>query len=581
MVNTFLDDGSSTSTFDSASADVWLSNKTTLNLNPVSARQYLSSYQGTQLLNISGQTLVTTSGATFTGDIICQNFTSNGTTTTINTQNLTVTDPLVSIGTNNNSNTYDLGQYGWYNNGSGQQFFSLFRDASDSGIVKVVHGLTNQPSSTVVDLTGAIKSTVQVGTLDCVNITCSGTSMTQSDLNKITGITNGTASAGKAIVLDSNLNSSGTNLLTTSSIKCVNDVRLTNTSGNNFVIPDTSFLMWNTSTNINSIVLEAQTEYMRLTPATGLTVPATAPHVNYTVSGATIGSSNTITVATNTSLLIISTSNTARVLSRIAPTSGSFTAYQEMTVVNKTANPIILGHKQFTSSNPGFLKAHWYILYPNKYVDMRYDATDSCWTMGKLSVSTFDFNVIYWANDDLLKAYLNTNIGTYVAKINFNNSGQNINSLGVFENCISTVTSGTNWALSSISGSMLQASTTGNSLTDTESQKFYGYIYNVTSFVITFSSLTRGYYYQLTLWTMDMDGLSTDRQLKIVDNANNKQVSVSHQQVFTTNAANSPSVMISYIFQNVYPNTSRGFTITNLGSCQIYGCAVVALGVTI
>lgn len=580
-INSFLDTVGS-SAFDSTAADTWLLQKTTQSLAPSAGRNYLSTYQSTQLLNVSGQTVVTTSGATFTGDIICQNFTSNGTTTTINTQNLSITDPLVCIGTGNTaSDAVDLGQYCYYYS-SGQKYFSIFRDASDSGIVKIVHGLTVAPSSTVVDLTNAVKSTLQVGTIDCTGITLGGTSLstTATDLNKITGITNGTAIASKAIVLDSNLNSSGANLFTAASCKCTADLRLTNTSANQVVIPDSSYLMWNTSSNINSAI-ETITEYMRLTPSTGLTVPATAPHVNYTNSGATIGSSNTITTATNTSLLIISTANTARVLSRIAPTSGSFTAYQEMTIVNKTTAPIVLGHKQFTSSSPGFLRAHWYILYPNKYVEMRYDATDSAWNMGKLSVTAFDYNVIYWANDDLLKAYLNTNIGTYIALINFNHTSTNINSLGTFDNCISSTTTGTNWALSSISGTISQAATTGFALTDTESTKFSGYIYGFTSFIITFSNLTKGYYYQLTLWTMDMDGNTADRQYKIVDNANNKQLTVSHQQVYTTNANNSPTVMVSYIFQNVYPATARGFTITNVSNCQLYGCVLCQLGATI
>lgn len=82
---------------------------------------------------------------------IAGNLTVNGTTTTVATTNLEVTDPLFSIGSGNgSSDSVDLGFYGLYDTSGSQDLYSgLFRDASDSGKWKLFKDSQTQPTTTV------------------------------------------------------------------------------------------------------------------------------------------------------------------------------------------------------------------------------------------------------------------------------------------------------------------------------------------------------------------------------------------------------------------------------------------------
>ncbi len=100
---------------------------------------------------------------------IAGNLTVNGTTTTIDTTNLTVEDPLISLAKNNNSsNTVDIGFYGLYDaTGSQDVYTGLFRDANDSGKWKLFE-LNQAAPTTTVDTsgTGYTAATLVVGTLE-------------------------------------------------------------------------------------------------------------------------------------------------------------------------------------------------------------------------------------------------------------------------------------------------------------------------------------------------------------------------------------------------------------------------------
>lgn len=84
---------------------------------------------------------------------IAGDLTVNGTTTTVNTDNLNVEDPLISLGSGNAADLNDLGFYGEYNDGGGSEFAGLFRDATDEKF-RLFHSLTDRPT-TVVDTAGA------------------------------------------------------------------------------------------------------------------------------------------------------------------------------------------------------------------------------------------------------------------------------------------------------------------------------------------------------------------------------------------------------------------------------------------
>ena len=97
----------------------------------------------TALIINRGGDLITGRDVTIAGDL-----TVNGTTTTVNSQTLSVDDPLISLAINNDANSLDIGYYGKYNDGT-TRYLGLFNDASDSNKFKLFKGTTVEPTTTV------------------------------------------------------------------------------------------------------------------------------------------------------------------------------------------------------------------------------------------------------------------------------------------------------------------------------------------------------------------------------------------------------------------------------------------------
>lgn len=79
---------------------------------------------------------------------IAGDLTVNGTTTTVNTDNLNVEDPLIALGSGNAADINDLGFYGEYDDGGGAEFAGMFRDATDEKF-RLFHSLTDRPTTTI------------------------------------------------------------------------------------------------------------------------------------------------------------------------------------------------------------------------------------------------------------------------------------------------------------------------------------------------------------------------------------------------------------------------------------------------
>ena len=90
---------------------------------------------------------------TFTGTVnaanvtLSGNLTVNGTTTTVNAQDLVVSDPLIYIGEGNTGNLVDLGLVSNFNDGT-YQHSGIVRDSS-AGKWKIFKGVTDEPTTTV------------------------------------------------------------------------------------------------------------------------------------------------------------------------------------------------------------------------------------------------------------------------------------------------------------------------------------------------------------------------------------------------------------------------------------------------
>jgi hypothetical protein len=93
-------------------------------------------------------TSITTSGHISADDItVAGDLIVNGTTTTLNTQNYTVADPMIYIGEDNHSNQLDLGFVASHDDGT-YNHTGLVRDAS-VGKWKLFKGVTDEPTTTV------------------------------------------------------------------------------------------------------------------------------------------------------------------------------------------------------------------------------------------------------------------------------------------------------------------------------------------------------------------------------------------------------------------------------------------------
>ena len=115
---------------------------------------------------------------------ISGNLTVNGTTTSVNSTNYTVEDPMLYIGEDNQSNTLDLGLVAAFNDGT-YQHSGLVRDASDD-VWRLFSGVTAEPGTTV-DFTTYTKDGLEVGPLfaDAAMIG----DVTNAEIQRLSGVT--------------------------------------------------------------------------------------------------------------------------------------------------------------------------------------------------------------------------------------------------------------------------------------------------------------------------------------------------------------------------------------------------------
>jgi hypothetical protein len=94
-----------------------------------------------------GQEVSPTSNPSFTNLTVTGNLVVTGTTTTVSSTNLEITDSIIYLAQGNTVNANDIGFIGHFNNGT-YQHTGLLRDASD-GIWKLFSGVIAEPSNTI------------------------------------------------------------------------------------------------------------------------------------------------------------------------------------------------------------------------------------------------------------------------------------------------------------------------------------------------------------------------------------------------------------------------------------------------
>jgi cytoskeletal protein CcmA (bactofilin family) len=102
-----------------------------------------------------------------------------GAGTTVETSNLSVTDPLIFVGDGNSSDIVDLGLVGEYTVGSDIKYAGIVRDASD-GVVKVFKNASTKPTSSVnFTEAGLAYSDMQVAGITASSLTVGDVSNTE------------------------------------------------------------------------------------------------------------------------------------------------------------------------------------------------------------------------------------------------------------------------------------------------------------------------------------------------------------------------------------------------------------------
>ena len=147
------------------------------------------------IINREGD-LITGKDVTIAGDL-----TVNGTTTTVNSQTLSVDDPLISLAINNAANSLDIGYYGKYNDGT-TRYLGLFNDASDSNKFKLFRGTTVEPTTTVnIGGAGYLAADLVVAGLEASLVTSSGDVIADTHFNSSdTNATLSTTGAGNVFL---------------------------------------------------------------------------------------------------------------------------------------------------------------------------------------------------------------------------------------------------------------------------------------------------------------------------------------------------------------------------------------------
>ena len=497
--------------------------------------------------NISNPTFV---GTVNISDVnISGNLNVAGTASYIDTQNLSVADGLVKIARNNTSNVIDIGQYGVYNDGT-TKYTSTFKDTSDSGIWKIVSGLTVEPNTTV-DLTNVIYDPLKVGSF-----------YFSGSFNAYTPN------------IDSIVNGTHSTRLTSSELQLVN-VNINCNSTKKII---------NLANGIN----------------TGDAVNKSQLDTKINLSGGTMtgdlnmGSSSLITNSIKTSGNIEIISGLGMITQSILNCTSSLATFgTDMTAPNVKTTGGFYGPIQSTFYENGTARFRMNGNLIQPLNGGRFDSGGSKLTsVGDCTLSTdatnkkyvdllsnlYNFISYKWATDSDLSLFLN-NSNTYTAKVNINNTTTTVNGVDSFVNFFQEGQgSVTNFSQTTTSGTL--GFTTGvinpptNYPSGTESAKLDNFMYLFGEMTIVFSGLSQGNYYRLCIYSYMYD--SAVRHATIQDN-----VLTSNVGYHRLSSYGSGGVITSYIFQNTSNSTSRSFKLTNLSGVHIYAFTMQTIGYTI
>jgi hypothetical protein len=259
----------------------------------------------TDVTNLSANKYDKTGGAISGSVTIGGDLTVNGTTTTINTQTLSVEDPLIELANQNSANTVDTGFFANYSLDAGvtTKYSGLFKDASDADKFKLFKGLEVEPTTTVDTAgTGYAKGDLVVNDLDAVTIS-----------GALTGNVSGNVTGNLTGNVDGNVTGDLTGTVTGTSVLADGVIATTQaTSDNSTKVATTAFVKSVVTAEDLDIAGDSGTGAVDLDSQT-LTIAGTANEIETSASGQTItiGLPSSVTVGTLTATNLGGTLSTA------------------------------------------------------------------------------------------------------------------------------------------------------------------------------------------------------------------------------------------------------------------------------
>lgn len=181
------------------------------------------------------------------------NLNVSGSTTFVNTQSVSVTDPIILLASNNNANLVDIGLSGKYVESASTRYTGFVRDDTDS-VWKLFSNISASPS-TQVDFTSATYDSLKIGSLEAVG--------------NISAI-NITGTGVSDIRIPANAQSASYELALTDVGKVV---EMNVASGNNLTVPANSTVAWPIGSQVT--ILQTGSGQTTIVAGAGVTVNGT------------------------------------------------------------------------------------------------------------------------------------------------------------------------------------------------------------------------------------------------------------------------------------------------------------------
>ena len=280
-----------------------------------------------------------------------------------------------------------------------------------------------------------------------------------------------------------------------------------------------------------------------------------------------------------TSLISVIELNTAGSTLFSLPYTGTLLPYQQVILYNKTSSMVTIGGNASTTA--GYINgAYSYRLHPKRVARFLFDAALTCWALEDFLADSglLLWKSHMWSDDNMLNLFVNPNY-TYISKVKFNGSPSSINGVTGWSNVNATTYTFTNGAFTSASFTNLTY--TGYALTATESAKFVNGVQSTFAGVLTFTGLAKDNYYELCFYALDADGSSVWRDFTVKDNIMGTTAYLD-TQLYTTNSANSPGSIFSYIFRATFMSAlatpAYSFTLSVNSSTIMNGMTLRQIG---